>query len=91
MISESNPIDGVPCCYGLSLIEGFSPGIEDGIDPSVSVIHENVQLPILFLTDTLEQILHLLIIAMVHDHRDGLPAPVIDLFAGGLQGLFTSA
>ena len=83
--SEPHPVDHVPSVHWLRLPE-LLPGVgEDGVDPGVGVVHQQVQLPVLLTLDSLEQPLHITVHAVVHGDGDGVAAPVLDLPGAVLQ------
>ena len=83
--SEPHPVDHVPGVNWLRLPELFPGAGEDGVDPGVGVVHQHVQLPVLLTLDSLEQLLHVTVHAVVHGDGDGVSAPLLDLPGALLQ------
>ena len=79
MTTEPNTIDHVPGVDWLSLPELLAHVGEDGVDSSVGIVDQHVQLAALLRVDPLKQFLHVTVDAMIHGHRDWLTAPLLDL------------
>ena len=85
MTSQPHSIDHVPGVDRLSLPELLAHVSEDGVDPGVGVVDQQVQPPTLLAVDPLKQLLHVTVHTMVHDHGDGVSSSLLDLLGAVWQ------